>query len=172
MGITPMSIPMSYLGHIQYSTGQGVVGASLYYGMTVNTSGQYNINGTYQDLAMLIGMIIATIGVTWGIAYQIAGAVCAYLALPLSFTAVIFPNHFIQATTTTMDWKIYDASNFNRYNTFSGVKSLITETGYPQKTYIEGEYYTTSDYYNHNILLVQTIFFYLFAGPYSIYSWS
>lgn len=158
-----------------WSDGQksGTCGAKLSFETKFNTKDKYNINGTYQNLAKLASLISGVFLLPASPASAVAKNVFSYLGFAATATNVIIPTYYVSAVSATVTHRAVNTGNSSHSNTLTGTQYTVTQTGYSNKTYTSGNYYSTSSFANRDKVYANAMYHLLFSYPsYSIKSWN
>lgn len=164
-----------YMGRIryQYTSGDqsGICGARVNY--TKNTGNKkYNINGTYQDLAALAGILALVFSFGSGVALGVAKKVVALIGGGATLSPIFIPDVELDSTYEEIEYDLTDINSSTHTNSFYGTKYIVSEPGlHYNEVYTEGDYYPTTSWGNYNF--GTTIYNHMFSYSFwSIYSWN
>jgi hypothetical protein len=116
----------------------------IYYG------DQYDLNGTYRNLAGLASFIAGVLALAAAAASTVAASVLTYFSIGTAAATFYIPTHYVSAILTYMSWTPSDYDAPECSTNFSGDKFVVTETGGSSSTYYEGDYWDLSSFTNHN----------------------
>ncbi|MCD2493133.1 hypothetical protein LQE92_10940 [Lacrimispora sp. NSJ-141] len=151
----------------------GTCGAKLSFETVFNTKDKYDINGRYRNLAALASFISSVIALPASPATTVAKNVFSYLGVGFTVTQVLIPTYYVSANSVKVTHKAINTANSGHVNTLNGTQYTVTQTGYSNKTYTEGNYYSTSSFANRSTVYANAMYHLLFSYPsYSIKSWN
>lgn len=125
-----------------------------------------------QDMASLLSFIASVFALPAAPSLGVAKSILGVFGLSASATSFLIPDYYLQSTYEEINYNLTDTDSSSHQNTFFGAKYIITEDGgHLNDVYIEGTYYPTSSWGDHNF--GTTIYSYLFSySNWKIYAWN
>ena len=174
-----VNAPKAYtsLGRIRYQYadgGGGICGANVSLETTTHTGSRYNVRGTYQNLAALVGYIIGVFSLPNAIASQVAAAVLSWAGFAVGTISFFIPDKYLRCTEEINKFKLVNMSNSGHIKYITGTKFTITEESPQQnRVYYDGTYHPSNVYSSQNTVFAHSVFLSLFAyTSWNIYAWN
>lgn len=142
------TITYNYFGGMTYVVGTRSL--NIYYDYQYHPGSRYNVNGVYQNIASFASVLASILALPSSIASSVAAKILTSLSISTGAVSLIIPNHYVRCNETEITWLSQIADITDMYATFTGHKFVVTEEGYPSKTYYTGNYWPLSSYTNHN----------------------
>lgn len=159
-----------------YGNTSSVVGTralDVYYDYNYESGSRFNVNGQYQDITSFASYLCGVLAIPAAVASPAAAAIFSTLGLAISQINVIIDDHYVRCSETQITWKAEVSDATDVYETFTGSKFVLTQEGYSNKTYYEGDFWPLSSYTNHDTdFAVHLYWGVLWQDVLEIVSWS
>ncbi len=155
------ALPGSYtrVGAIEYLYGNGsnTRTGDIGYNRTVSSE-SYNLNGTYQNVTFFVSYIASLLAIPVGMASQIGGCILSIIGIEASRINFVIPNHYVDADIETMRWYAAWRGTEGNPGIVVGTKIFVKYEDNSSETYYKDQYYTVSDFRNHNTVLASLLY--------------
>lgn len=165
--IEPQAIQWIMVGDVQYNHYvEDFLGAiakiTWSYRTESNPAVSYNIQGKYQDITVLVGVLLTifTLG-SASTAMAIALHVIKVMGATADAIDLMLPDYYVTACQYKVVWRAYAAS---KYKYIEGCKYTVDHDVYGQQIIEEGDYFPTTAIADHNTYLALKPYNYFFSG--------
>lgn len=123
-------------------------------------------------MAALASFICGVLTVPISPATEVAKNVLTYFGLQFSVKGFTISKYMVSAVSKKVTHKATDTANSSHSNSLAGTEYTVKQTGYSQKKYYSGHYYSETSYANRDKVYANVMYNLLFSYPsYSIKSW-
>jgi hypothetical protein len=159
-----------------YGNTSSVVGTralNVYYDYDYESGSRFNVNGQYQDITSFASYLCGVLSIPAAVASPVAATIFSTLGFVISQINVIIDDHYVRCSETQITWKAEVSDATDVYETFTGSKFVLTQEGYSNETYYEGDFWPLSSYNNHDTdFAVHLYWGVLWQDVLEIVSWS
>lgn len=118
----------------------------------------YNLRGTYQNLALFASYLVAGLGVASGYAVEIlAPKLLGWLGLAVTIAPIVIGNEYVRMTKSTLSWRVSDANVSSFSKTIVGYKYQYSLNGHT-KTDTYGQWWPANSYTLHDTAFAYRVY--------------
>lgn len=131
---------------------------------TTNTSAEYNINGTYQNNAALIGFIASVLALPVAAASSVVSLILSSLGIIGSFADLVISDYYVDCVKRSSFWKTQDAGYPSAISYTDGIQYEVHYRGNTTRP-TTGQYFPRSNFAARSIALANELYYGLWAHP-------